>query len=47
MAEGKESNVTHICLKWWDPAQGLPQRGYFYMNSYIKMKTDIVDGNNI
>ena len=43
MAEAKLSN--RICPKWWDPAQGLPQRSYFHMNyTNHKMKIEIVDG---
>ena len=44
MAETKASNVNPTCLKWWNAAQGLPQRNYFYMNNTThKMKIDIVD----
>ena len=45
MAEAKvPSKVNPICLKWWDPAQGAPQRSYFYKTyTKYKMKIDIVD----
>ena len=40
----KASNVNPICLKWWDPVQGLPQGSYFYINYTPQIQIDIVDG---